>query len=349
MLNENYDKKKRIAIGIDLGTTNCCVANQGKIIDLNGSNTAPSILFYSEDKGILYGANALRYQHKDPKRAIYEFKRLMGKKYDELPKNLIEKMSFQVVKDSNGNAAIKIYDKEPLSPINLSNLMISSLKQMVEASMPDCIVSEVVITVPAYFGNSEREATKNAAATVPLYPGSNEYLKVLQIVNEPTAAAIAYLIKSKQDNKPFNGYTLVYDMGGGPFDVTVLYPENDILEVKSSTGDVYLGGADFDQKIMEFLELELQKVHLNMADPMIKSRLRTEAKIAKEALSSTIEYEVNIPYIGRVANEPVHLSCTIHRSDLEKWTKSLIEKTETCCAKAIDAAKIKKSDNAKIL
>ncbi len=345
---DNYDKKKRIAIGIDLGTTNCCVANQGKIINLDGMNTVPSVLFYSKDKGILYGIQALRYQQKDPKCAIYEFKRLMGKKYKDLPKQLIEKMSYNIISDASGNAVVKI-DNETKSPILLSSIMISSLKQLVEKSMPDSLVTEVVITVPAYFGDAERVATKEAAQSIAIHPNTEEKLTVLQIINEPTAAAMTYLIKSKQENKVFTGYTLVYDMGGGTFDVTILAPEGDILDVKASTGDVYLGGADFDQKIMEYLAGEAKKLGLDTNDITIKNSLRTAAKAAKEDLSSSLEYEVNLPYLGCVGKEPVHLSCSITRSDLERWSKPLIEKAEVCCVKAIQATGIKKADIERII
>lgn len=321
-------------IGIDLGTTNSCVAvmenGTAKVIENSeGARTTPSIVAYTENE-ILVGAPAKRQAVTNPKNTIYAAKRFIGRKFEESQNHL---MPYEVVKASNGDAWIKALDKE-LAPPQISAEVLRKMKKTAEDYLGH-EVTQAVITVPAYFNDSQRQATKDA--------GKIAGLEVLRIINEPTAAALAYGVdkESKKDRK-----VAVYDLGGGTFDVSIIEIANvdgdKQIEVLSTNGDTSLGGEDFDNRIIDYLVTEFKKesgVDLSK-DVMALQRLKEAAEKTKIELSNSTQTDVNLPYITADATGPKHLNVKITRSKLESLVDDLIQRSLTPCRQAIKDAGI---------
>ena len=328
-------------IGIDLGTTNSCVAilenNKPRVIENNeGARTTPSIVAYGDE--ILVGAPAKRQAVTNPKRTIYASKRLIGRKFDEpeVQKD-IGLMPFEIVKNSNGDAWVKIDDRE-LAPPQISAEVLIKMKKTAEDYL-GYEVTQAVITVPAYFNDAQRQATKDA--------GKIAGLEVLRIINEPTAAALAFGMdkQEKKDRK-----IAVYDLGGGTFDISIIEISNvdgeHQFEVLSTNGDTFLGGEDFDQRIMDYLVEEFKKengVDLKK-DTLALQRLKESAEKAKIELSSSTSTAVNLPYITADASGPKHLNVTITRAKFENLVEELIQRSITPCRTAIKDAGVDVSE-----
>ena len=328
-------------IGIDLGTTNSCVAilenNKPKVIENNeGARTTPSVVAYGDE--ILVGAPAKRQAVTNPKKTIYAAKRLIGRKFDEkeVQKDL-DLMPYAIVKNKNGDAWVKIDDKE-LAPPQISAEVLIKMKKTAEDYL-GYEVTQAVITVPAYFNDSQRQATKDA--------GKIAGLEVLRIINEPTAAALAFGMDKadKRDKK-----IAVYDLGGGTFDVSIIEISNldgeFQFEVLSTNGDTFLGGEDFDQRIMDFIIDEFKKesgVDLK-GDQLSLQRLKEAAEKAKIELSSSNQTNVNLPYITADASGPKHLNVTISRAKFEALVEDLITRSIEPCKVALKDAGVSAND-----
>ncbi|MEK7545108.1 MAG: molecular chaperone DnaK [Patescibacteria group bacterium] len=324
-------------IGIDLGTTNSCVSvmRGGKaevIPNAEGNRTTPSIVAINKDGERMVGITAKRQSVINGKNTIYSAKRLIGRMFDE-SKEDIKRLSYAVQKGKDGGAEIML-DGKPRKPAEISAMVLQKLKKDAEAFLGE-EVKEAVITVPAYFNDSQRQATKDA--------GKIAGLEVKRIINEPTAAALAYgLDKEKTKDKK----VAVYDLGGGTFDVSILELGDGVFEVLSTNGDTQLGGDDFDNKIVEWMITEFKKetgVDLSK-DPLALQRLRDEAEKAKCELSSLQEREINIPYITSDATGPKHFNHKLTRPKLEELVADLIKRTELPCVKALEDANVKPSD-----
>src|ERR1700742_2720491 len=324
-------------IGIDLGTTNSCVAvMEGKtpkvIENAEGMRTTPSIVAFTDDGERLVGQPAKRQAVTNPERTIFAVKRLIGRRYDD---PMVEKdkklVPYKITRASNGDAWVEIEGKT-YSPSQISAFILQKMRETAEAYLGSK-VEQAVITVPAYFNDAQRQATKDA--------GKIAGLEVLRIINEPTAAALAYgLDKNK------TGTIAVYDLGGGTFDVSVLEIGDGVFEVKSTNGDTFLGGEDFDMRIVDFLADEFKKetsVDLRK-DKLALQRLKEAAEKAKKELSFTTQYEVNLPFISMNASGPLHLNIKISRAKLEALVEDLIAKTVGPCEQALKDAGLKKSD-----
>ena len=329
-------------IGIDLGTTNSCVAiieaGKSKVIEnAEGARTTPSIVAYSNDE-ILVGASAKRQAVTNPKNTIYASKRLIGRKFSEQAvQKDIGLMPYKIVEASNGDAWVSVNDKE-LAPPQISAEVLRKMKKTAEDYLGH-EVTQAVITVPAYFNDSQRQATKDA--------GKIAGLEVLRIINEPTAAALAYGV-DKDDNR--DRKIAVYDLGGGTFDVSIIEIANidgeKQIEVLSTNGDTFLGGEDFDQRIMDFLVDEFKKesgMDLKK-DQLALQRLKDSAEKAKIELSSSAQTEVNLPYITADASGPKHLVVKLTRSKLESLVDELIQRSVVPCQTAIKDAGISIAD-----
>jgi len=329
-------------IGIDLGTTNSCVAvienGKSKVIENSeGARTTPSIVAYSNDE-ILVGASAKRQAVTNAKNTIYASKRLIGRKFKEQAvQKDIDLMPYQIVEAENGDAWVKVNDKS-LAPPQISAEVLRKMKKTAEDYLGET-VTQAVITVPAYFNDSQRQATKDA--------GKIAGLEVLRIINEPTAAALAYGVdkNDKADRK-----VAVYDLGGGTFDVSIIEIANvdgdKQIEVLSTNGDTFLGGEDFDQRIMDYLVEEFKKeqgVDLKN-DVLALQRLKDSAEKAKIELSSSAQTEVNLPYITADASGPKHLVVKITRSKLEQLVDELIKRSIEPCKIALKDAGVSASD-----
>src|SRR6266403_2430802 len=324
-------------IGIDLGTTNSCVAvmdgKTAKVIEnAEGMRTTPSIVAFTGDGERLVGQPAKRQAVTNPERTIFAVKRLMGRRYDD---PMVEKdkklVPYKIVRAGNGDAWVEA-DGKTYSPSQISAFVLQKMKETAEANLGQK-VTQAVITVPAYFNDAQRQATKDA--------GKIAGLEVLRIINEPTAAALAYgLDKTKA------GTIAVYDLGGGTFDVSVLEIGDGVFEVKSTNGDTFLGGEDFDMRIVDFLADEFKKetsVDLRK-DKLALQRLKEEGEKAKKELSFTTQYEVNLPFISMNASGPLHLNIKISRAKLEALVEDLIAKTVGPCDQALKDAGLKKTD-----
>ena len=306
-------------IGIDLGTTNSAVAvmeaGNPKILEnAEGARTTPSIIAQSKTGERLVGLLAKRQAVTNPKNTIFQIKRFIGHTFDEAGVQKDAKsVPFETRKSSNGGIEVNM-DGKWYRPEEISAMIIQKLKNDAEAKLGETI-TEAVITVPAYFNDAQRQATKDA--------GKIAGLDVKRIINEPTAAALAYGFNKKKDEK-----IVVFDFGGGTFDISVLEVGDDVVEVKSTDGDAHLGGKDIDQKIIQFLADEFKKDQgidiLN--DPLAKQRLDEAAEKAKIELSTAVETEVNIPFITSGADGPKHLLIKITRSKLEELTEEFIER-----------------------
>lgn len=324
-------------IGIDLGTTNSCVAiMEGKnvkvIENAEGARTTPSIVGFLSNGERTVGAPAKRQAVTNPQNTIFGIKRLIGRRYDDpttaKDKNLVP---YKIVPSANGDAWVEVKG-EKYSPSQISAFTLMKMKETAESYLGEK-VDKAVITVPAYFNDSQRQATKDA--------GKIAGLEVLRIINEPTAAALAYGFEKK------GGQTIVvYDLGGGTFDVSVLEISDGVFEVKSTNGDTFLGGEDFDMRIQEFLTNEFKKdtgVDLSK-DPLALQRLKEAAEKAKIELSSLMETEINLPYITADASGPKHLNVRLTRAKLEQLVDDLIQRTIKPCENALQDAGLKASD-----
>ncbi len=321
-------------IGIDLGTTNSCVAvmdgGKPKVIEnAEGARTTPSIVAFAKDGERLIGQPAKRQAVTNPESTIYAVKRLIGRRFDDpMTKKDMGLVPYGIVKGKTGDAWVKAGGEE-YSPSQISAFILQKMKETAEAYLGET-VTQAVITVPAYFNDAQRQATKDAG----LIAG----LEVLRIINEPTAAALAYGM-DKDENKTI----AVYDLGGGTFDISILEVGDGVFEVKSSNGDTFLGGEDFDSVLVEFLAKDFNKVEgIDLTkDKLALQRLKEAAEKAKIELSSTQTTEVNLPFITADQNGPKHLVKTITRSDLEKLVDDLIKRTLEPCKKALADAGLK--------
>src|SRR3979411_2969281 len=305
-------------IGIDLGTTNSVVAvmEGGEpvvITNPEGGRLTPSVVAFTKTGERLVGQVAKRQAVTNPENTIFSIKRFMGRKYDEVDEEM-KMVPYQVVRASNGDARVNAQGKEH-SPPALSVLILQKLKQAAEEYLGQP-VTKAVITVPAYFNDAQRQATKDA--------GQIAGLEVMRIVNEPTAAALAYRLDKKKDET-----IAVYDFGGGTFDVSILEVGEGVVEVKSTNGDTHLGGDNIDQRIIDWIVAEFKKDQgIDLAtDKMAPQRLREAAEKANIELSSTVETEINLPFVTADASGPKHLSLKLTRAKLEQLVGDLIEKS----------------------
>src|SRR3569833_1231091 len=308
-------------IGIDLGTTNSCVAvmegSAPKVIEnAEGARTTPSIVAFAPDGERLIGQPAKRQGVTNPEITLFAIKRLIGRRFDDpMTKKDIGMVPYTIVKADNGDAWVQGRDAKKFSPSEVSAFILQKMKETAEAHLGEK-VTQAVITVPAYFNDAQRQATKDA--------GNIAGLEVLRIINEPTAAALAYGLDKKQ-----SGTIAVYDLGGGTFDVSVLEIGDGVFEVKSTNGDTFLGGEDFDQRVVKYLADEFKKengIDLR-SDRLAMQRLKDAAEKAKIELSSAQQTEVNLPFITADASGPKHLTIKITRAKLEALVDDLIQKT----------------------
>jgi molecular chaperone DnaK len=309
-------------IGIDLGTTNSCVAvmegSAPKVIEnAEGARTTPSIVAFSQDGERLIGQPAKRQGVTNPEHTFFAIKRLIGRRFeDPMTKKDIDMVPYKIVKADNGDAWVAGRDSKRYSPSEISAFILQKMKETAEAHLGEK-VTQAVITVPAYFNDAQRQATKDA--------GKIAGLEVLRIINEPTAAALAY----GMDKKGAGQTIAVYDLGGGTFDVSVLEIGDGVFEVKSTNGDTFLGGEDFDQRLVNYLADEFKKengIDLR-TDRLALQRLKDAAEKAKIELSSAMQTEVNLPFITADASGPKHLTIKITRAKLEALVDDLIQKT----------------------
>jgi molecular chaperone DnaK len=321
-------------IGIDLGTTNSCVAvlegGKPKVIEnAEGARTTPSVVAFAKDGERLIGQPAKRQAVTNPDNTIFAVKRLIGRRFDDpVTKKDTELVPYKITRGPNGDAWVQAGGKD-YSPSQISAFILQKMKETAEAYLGET-VTQAVITVPAYFNDAQRQATKDA--------GQIAGLEVLRIINEPTAAALAYGLE-KQDGKTI----AVYDLGGGTFDVSILEIGEGVFEVKSTNGDTFLGGEDFDAKIVDFLADEFKKAEgIDLRnDRLALQRLKEAAEKAKIELSSAQTTEVNLPFITADQTGPKHLVKAISRSDLERLVGDLIKRTLEPCRKAIEDAGMK--------
>ncbi|MEA2782871.1 MAG: molecular chaperone DnaK [Rhodospirillaceae bacterium] len=325
------------AIGIDLGTTNSCVAvmegGQAKVIEnAEGMRTTPSIVAFTQKGEILVGQPAKRQAITNPENTIFAIKRLIGRRYDDpIAEKDKELVPYKIVPGPNGDAWVEAQGKT-YSPSQISAFILQKMKETAESYLGDK-VTEAVITVPAYFNDSQRQATKDA--------GKIAGLDVLRIINEPTAAALAYGLEKKGQGK-----IAVYDLGGGTFDVSVLEIGDGVFEVKSTNGDTFLGGEDFDKRIIDYLADEFKKeqgIDLRN-DRLALQRLKEAAEKAKMELSSTVETDINLPFITADQAGPKHLNIKLTRAKLEALVDDLVRRTTGPCEAALRDAGISKAD-----
>ncbi|MCL5673170.1 MAG: molecular chaperone DnaK [Deltaproteobacteria bacterium] len=307
-------------IGIDLGTTNSCVAiMEGKepivIANSEGARTTPSIVSITDSGERLVGQAAKRQAVTNPENTIYAVKRLIGRKYNSPEVQAFKKVCpYKIIENDNGDAWVEVKGRK-YSPAEISSMILMKMKKTAEDYLGET-VTEAVITVPAYFNDSQRQATKDA--------GKISGLNVLRIINEPTASSLAYGLDKKKEEK-----IAVYDLGGGTFDISILELGEGVFEVKSTNGDTFLGGEDFDQRVLDYIADEFKKDYgINLrSDKMALQRLKEAAEKAKIELSSALETDVNLPFITADASGPKHLNLKITRAKLEQLTGDLIEKT----------------------
>ncbi|MFA6111067.1 MAG: molecular chaperone DnaK [Candidatus Latescibacterota bacterium] len=317
-------------IGIDLGTTNSCVAvMEGKdatvIANAEGGRTTPSVVAFTKEGERLVGQTAKRQAVTNPRNTVFSIKRFMGRRFDEVGRETQE-VPYQVAKGQRDLAGVRIGDHE-YTPPEISAMVLQKMKQTAEDYLGEP-VQKAVVTVPAYFNDAQRQATKDA--------GTIAGLEVLRIVNEPTAAALAYgLDKSGRNEK-----IAVYDLGGGTFDISILELGDGVFEVKSTNGDTHLGGDDFDQEVIDWLAGEFQQregIDLRK-DPMALQRLREAAEKAKCELSSATTTEINLPFITADQTGPKHLQVSLTRAQFERLVDHLIERTKGPCIQALKDA-----------
>ncbi|MFH7319733.1 molecular chaperone DnaK [Desulfurivibrio sp. D14AmB] len=324
-------------IGIDLGTTNSCVAimegGEPKVItNVEGNRTTPSVVAFNDAGERLVGQVAKRQAVTNPTRTLHAIKRLIGRKFtDAEVKKSIEISPFKIVEGSDGDAAVEV-DGKKYAPAEIAAMVLTKMKQTAEEYLGEP-VTDAVITVPAYFNDSQRQATKDA--------GKIAGLNVQRIINEPTAASLAYGLDKKSEEK-----IAVFDLGGGTFDVSILEIGDGVFEVKSTNGDTFLGGEDFDMRIVNWLADEFKRdqgIDLRQ-DKMALQRLREEAEKAKQELSTTMETSVNLPFITADASGPKHLNIKLSRAKLESLVEDLVERTVAPCKTALKDAGLSASD-----
>ena len=316
-------------IGIDLGTTNSCVAvlEGGEptiITNPEGGRTTPSVVGFTKDGERLVGQTAKRQAVTNPENTVFSIKRFMGRMHKEVSTEISE-VPYKVDKNSSGAVVVKVSDKE-YTPPEISAMILQKLKQMAEEHLGGK-VNDAVITVPAYFNDSQRQATKDA--------GKIAGLNVRRIINEPTAASLAYGLDKKKDEK-----IAVFDLGGGTFDISILELGDGVFEVKSSNGDGHLGGDDFDQRVIDWIADEFKKsdgIDLRN-DPMALQRLKEAAEAAKKELSTSKQTDINLPFITADSSGPKHLNLSLSRAKFDDLVADLVERTVTPCQKAISDA-----------
>ena len=322
-------------IGIDLGTTNSCVSvleggEPTVITNPEGGRTTPSVVAFAKDGDRLVGQTAKRQAVTNPENTIFSIKRFMGRMFKEVD-NEISEVPYKVEKNSNGAVIVKANDKD-YTPPEISAMVLQKLKQDAEEYLGNK-VTDAVITVPAYFNDSQRQATKDA--------GKIAGLNVRRIINEPTAASLAYGLDKKKDEK-----IAVFDLGGGTFDVSILELGDGVFEVKSSNGDGHLGGDDFDQKVINWIAEEFKKsdgIDLR-EDPMALQRLKEAAESAKKELSSSKQTDINLPFVTADASGPKHLNLNLSRAKFDELVLDLVDRTIEPCKKALSDAGISSSD-----
>ncbi|MCP4184382.1 MAG: molecular chaperone DnaK [Hyphomicrobiales bacterium] len=321
-------------IGIDLGTTNSCVAvmdgKEAKVIEnAEGARTTPSMVSFGEDDERLVGQPAKRQAVTNPENTLFAIKRLIGRRYSDKAVTKDKKLvPYEIVKADNGDAWVEVND-ETYSPSQISAMILQKMKETAEAYLGET-VEQAVVTVPAYFNDAQRQATKDA--------GKIAGLEVLRIINEPTAAALAYGM-DKKDGKTI----AVYDLGGGTFDVSILEIGDGVFEVKSTNGDTFLGGEDFDMVLVDYLANEFRKengIDLKK-DKMALQRLKEASEKAKIELSATAQTEINLPFITADKSGPKHLTMKLTRSKFESLVDSLVKRTIAPCASALKDAGLK--------
>src|SRR5690349_3101979 len=309
-------------LGIDLGTTNSCMAvmeggEPSVLENSEGKRTTPSVVAFAKNGERLVGEAAKRQAVTNPRNTVYSVKRFMGRKFDEVQEE-IKRVPYKVVRASNGDAHVEVdVDGKPkaFSPPEISAMILGKLKADAEVRLGEKI-TQAVITVPAYFNDSQRQATKDA--------GRIAGLEVLRIINEPTAASLAYGLDKKKDEK-----IAVYDLGGGTFDISVLEIGDGVFEVKATNGDTHLGGDDWDNTLMDWIldEFKREQGMDLRKQPDALQRIKEEAEKAKIALSSSQQYEINLPFITADASGPKHISLKLTRAKMEQLTDSLFERT----------------------
>src|ERR1700759_4701977 len=318
-------------IGIDLGTTNSCVAvmegGDTKVIENSeGARTTPSMVAFTDSGERLVGQAAKRQAVTNPLKTLYSVKRLIGRRFDDpMVAKEMSLVPFKIVKASNGDAWVAVNGQQ-YSPSQISAFILGKMKETAESYLGEK-VEQAVITVPAYFNDAQRQATKDA--------GRIAGLEVLRIINEPTAAALAYGMDKRK-----SGTIAVYDLGGGTFDVSILEIGDGVFEVKATNGDTFLGGEDFDQRIIDYLAQEFKKesgIDLRN-DKLALQRLKEGAEKAKIELSSSTQTDVNLPFITADASGPKHLNIKITRAKLEALVEELIDRTIEPCKKALKDA-----------
>ena len=322
-------------IGIDLGTTNSCVAvleggEPAVITSPEGGRTTPSIVGFAKDGERLVGQAAKRQAVTNPENTVFSIKRFMGRMFNEVSTEISE-VPYKVEKNSSGACVINAGDKE-YTPPEISAMILQKLKQQAEEYL-GTKVTDAVITVPAYFNDSQRQATKDA--------GKIAGLNVRRIINEPTAASLAYGLDKKKDEK-----IAVFDLGGGTFDVSILELGDGVFEVKSSNGDGHLGGDDFDQKVIDWIADEFKKsdgIDLRK-DAMALQRLKEAAETAKKELSSSKQTDINLPFVTADASGPKHLNLTLSQAKFEELVNDLVERTIQPCLQAMKDAGLSKSE-----
>jgi len=309
-------------LGIDLGTTNSCMAimdgSEPTVLENSeGKRTTPSVVAFTKTGERLVGDAAKRQAVTNPQNTVYSIKRFMGRKYDEISEES-KRVPYRVVRASNGDAAVEVETedgKKMYSPPEISAMILAKLKSDAEMRLGEAI-TQAVITVPAYFNDSQRQATKDA--------GRIAGLEVLRIINEPTAASLSYGLEKKKDEK-----VAVYDLGGGTFDISVLELGDGVFEVKATNGDTHLGGDDWDNRVMDWILDEFKRDQgldlRRQADAM--QRIKEEAEKAKIALSSAQVYEINLPFITADASGPKHIMAKLTRAKLEQLCDDLFERT----------------------
>ncbi|MGB5295982.1 MAG: molecular chaperone DnaK, partial [Thermoanaerobaculia bacterium] len=322
-------------LGIDLGTTNSCVAvvdvaSPRVISNREGSRTTASIVAFTEDGERLVGQIAKRQAIINPRNTVFSVKRLIGRKFSDLEiERAKDVLPYPLVEAANGDVAIEARDKQH-SPEEISAFILREIKAFAEEALGEEI-TEAIITVPAYFNDSQRQATRDA--------GRIAGLEVLRIINEPTAAALAYGV----DRDPGGKTIAVFDLGGGTFDISILELSHGVFEVKATSGDTYLGGEDFDQRVMDWLIREFQTesgIDLR-ADRMALQRLKEAAERAKCELSSSEEVPINLPFISADETGPKHLVRTLKRSTFEEMVDDLVKRTEGPFLEAMEAAAVR--------
>jgi molecular chaperone DnaK len=331
-------------IGIDLGTTNSCVAviDGGEvrvIANAEGSRTTPSVVAYTEDGDTLVGQIAKRQAITNPTNTIYASKRLIGRKFDD-PQitKLARLLPYDVVPAPNGDAWIRVWERDH-SPSEIGAAVLAKMKEAAEAHLGEP-VTRAIITVPAYFNDAQRQATKDA--------GQIAGLTVERIINEPTAATLAYGLDKKQDSR----IVAVYDLGGGTFDISLLELREGVFEVLATAGDTFLGGEDFDHAIVDWCADKFAKQNGGFdlrAEKLAKQRLKEAAEKAKQELSFAVETEINLPFIAAKAGQPMHFTATLTRRDLENLTRDLVQRTLDPCKQVLADAELEVGDVDEVL